>query len=196
MFTTAYDEAFALPTEESAELALRTQQVLAYETGVTSVADPLGGSWFIEALTDKMEAEISALIHRVEKMGGMVAAIEEGLIQREIAQEAYRQQQRVESGEKVVVGVNRFARPEEPKLTLYEPDPEILGRQRERLTRVKSQRDVTRVAETLRNLKEAARGTANLMPLLIECVKSYCTVGEMNGALLEIFGRFREPVKI
>ncbi|HWU38481.1 MAG TPA: methylmalonyl-CoA mutase family protein [Candidatus Acidoferrum sp.] len=196
MFTTAYDEAFALPTEESAELALRTQQILAFETGVPSVADPLGGSWFIEALTDKMEAEIAALIQRVEKMGGMVAAIEEGLIQREIAQEAYRQQQRVESGEKVVVGVNRFARPEEPKVALYEPDPQILGRQRERLARVKVQRDAGRVAETLRNLTEAARGTANLMPFLIECVKAYCTVGEMNDALLGVFGRFREPIKI
>jgi methylmalonyl-CoA mutase N-terminal domain/subunit len=196
MFTTAYDEAFALPTEESAELALRTQQVLAYETGVASVADPLGGSWFIEALTDKMEAEIAALIGRVESMGGMVAAIEEGLIQREIAQEAYRQQRRMESGERVVVGVNRFARPEEPQLSLYEPDPKILDRQRERLAHVKAQRDATRVARTLRGLKDAAQGAANLMPFLIECVKAYCTVGEMNGALLEVFGRFREPVKI
>ncbi|HYL82178.1 MAG TPA: methylmalonyl-CoA mutase family protein [Candidatus Acidoferrum sp.] len=196
MFTTAYDEAFALPTQESAELALRTQQVLAYETGVASVADPLGGSWFIEALTDRMEAEIAALIQRVEKMGGMVAAIEEGLIQREIAQEAYRQQQRVESGEKVIVGVNRFVRPEEPRLALYQPDPEILGRQRVRLAQVKAQRDAGRVEKTLRELTAAARGTANLMPFLIECVKAYCTVGEMNGVLLEVFGRFQEPVKI
>jgi methylmalonyl-CoA mutase N-terminal domain/subunit len=132
----------------------------------------------------------------VEKMGGMVAAIEEGQIQREIAQEAYRQQQRAESGEKVIVGVNRFARPEDPQFTLYEPDPQILGRQRERLSRVKAQRDATRVAKTLQDLKDAARGTTNLMLPLTECVEAYCTVGEMNNALLEIFGRFREPVKM
>lgn len=196
MFTTAYDEAFALPTEESAELALRTQQVLAFETGVPSVADPLGGSWFVEALTDRMESGIAALIDRVDSMGGMVTAIEEGVIQREIALESYRQQKRVESGEKVIVGVNRFGRPEEPKLALYEPDPGILGRQRERLSGVKAGRDASRVAESLRALKEAARGTDNLMPFLIACSEAYCTVGEMNGVLLEVFGRFREPIKL
>ncbi len=196
MFTTAYDEAFALPTEESAELALRTQQILAYETGVPSVADPLGGSWFVEALTDRMEEEIAALMQRVERMGGMVAAVEQGQIQREIAQEAYRQQQRVESGEKVVVGVNRFTREEEPALALYEPDPGILDRQRERLAGVKAHRDPARVTATLRYLEETAKGTANLMPGLIECVGAYCTVGEINGVLLKVFGRFQEPVKI
>jgi len=196
MFTTAYDEAFALPTEESAELALRTQQVLAFETGVPSVADPLGGSWFMEALTDRMEKEIAALIERVDAMGGMVGAIEEGVIQREIAREAYRQQGRVESGEKVVVGVNRFERPEEPKLVLYEPDPGILERQRERLAGVKERRDASGVEKTLRDLEAAARGTANLMPSLIACVKAYCTVGEMNGVLVGVFGRFQEPIKL
>ncbi len=196
MFTTAYDEAFALPTEESAELALRTQQVLAFETGVPSVADPLGGSWFVEALTDRMEREIAALIDRVDSMGGMVTAIEDGVIQREIARESYRQQMRVESGDKVIVGVNRFGRPEEPKLALYEPDPGILGRQRERLSEVKARRDASRVAESLRVLKEAAQGTDNLMPFLIACAEAYCTVGEMNGILLEVFGRFREPIKL
>ncbi len=196
MFTTAYDEAFALPTEESAELALRTQQVLAFETGVPSVADPLGGSWFVEALTDRMESEIAALIARVDSMGGMVTAIEDGVIQREIARESYHQQMRVESGDKVIVGVNRFGRPEEPKLALYEPDPGILGRQRERLSEVKARRDASRVGESLRVLKEAARGTDNLMPFLIACVEAYCTVGEMNGVLLEVFGRFCEPIKL
>ncbi|MHB1011560.1 MAG: acyl-CoA mutase large subunit family protein [Desulfobacteria bacterium] len=196
MFTTAYDEAFALPTEESAELALRTQQVLAFETGVPSVADPLGGSWYMETLTDRMETEIAALIERVDAMGGMVGAIEEGVIQREIAREAYRQQSRVESGEKVVVGVNRFERPEEPKLSLYEPDPGILDRQRERLAGVKARRDASRVEETLRDLEVAARGKANLMPCLIACVNAYCTVGEMNGVLVGVFGRFQEPIKL
>ena len=196
MFTCAYDEAFALPTEETAGLALRTQQVLAYETGVPAVADPLGGSWYVEALTDRMEKEIAVLIGKVDRMGGMVLAIEQGRIQREIAQEAYRQQQRVESGEKVVVGVNRFTRTEEPALALYEPDPRILERQRERLSGVKARRDAARVAEALRDLKEAAKGTANLMPCMIACVKAYCTVGEMNDMLLEVFGRFQEPVKI
>jgi methylmalonyl-CoA mutase N-terminal domain/subunit len=193
MFTCAYDEALALPTEETAELALRTQQVLAYETGVPAAVDPLGGSWYVESLTDRMEAEIAALIQRVDRMGGMVRAIEQGWIQKEIAHEAFRQQQRIEAGKKIIVGVNRFAKSEETRLTLYEPDPRIRQRQIERLARVKAQRDPARTEAALAALREAARGTANLMPFLIECVEAYCTVGEINGILVAEFGRFQEP---
>lgn len=196
MFTCAYDEAFALPTEGSAELALRTQQVLAYETGVPAVADPLGGSWYVEELTDRMEAEIVALIGKVDEQGGMVRAIEQGVIQREIAHEAYRQQQVVESGERLIVGVNRFAKKEEPRLDLYEPDPNIRTRQLERLASVKAGRDGALVETALRELREAARGTSNMMPYLIGCVRSYCTVGEINKVFLEVFGRFQEPTSI
>jgi methylmalonyl-CoA mutase, N-terminal domain len=196
VFTAAYDEAFALPTEATAELSLRTQQVLAYETGVAAVADPLGGSWYVEALTDRMEAEIAALIERVDGMGGMVRAVEQGAIQREIAHEAFRQQKLIEAGEKVVVGVNRFAKPEEPQLALYEPDPRIRDRQVARLAEVKRRRDGDQVRRTLDELRTAARGTRNLMPPLLACVKAYCTVGEMNGVLLDVFGRFQEPTSV
>jgi methylmalonyl-CoA mutase, N-terminal domain len=196
VFTAAYDEAFALPTEESAELALRTQQILAYETGVPAVADPLGGSWFVEALTDRMEADIAALVARVDAMGGMVRAVEQGVIQREIAHEAYRQQKRIEAGEKIVVGVNRFAKPEDRQLALFEPDPRIRARQLERLAEVKARRDTARVEAALERLREAARGTENVMPPLLACAKAYCTVGEMNQVFLDAFGRFQEPVSL
>jgi methylmalonyl-CoA mutase, N-terminal domain len=196
VFTAAWDEAFALPTRESAELSLRTQQVLAHETGVPAVADPLGGSWYLEALTDRMETEIAALIERIDGMGGMVRAVEQGVIQREIAQEAYRQQKRIESGEKAIVGVNRFATPEEPRLSLYEPDPAIRERQLLRLAEVKRRRDGGAVRRALEDLRAAARGTRNLVPPLVECALASCTVGEMNGVLLEVFGRFQEPAAV
>ena len=196
VFTAAYDEAFALPTPDSAELALRTQQILAYETGVPAVADPLGGSWYVESLTDRMEAEIAAVVERIDAMGGMVPAIERGVIQREIAQEAFRQQRGLESGDKVVVGVNRFARPEEPQLDLFEPDPRIRERQIERLAAVKRSRDGAAVTRALDALRRAAAGTENVMPALVDCANAYCTVGEMNAVFLDVFGRFKEPVSI
>ncbi len=196
VFTAAYDEAFALPTPATAELALRTQQILAYETGVPDVADPLGGSWYVESLTDRMEAEIAAVIDRIDRMGGMIPAVERGVIQREIAQEAFRQQQRLDSGEKAVVGVNRFAKKEEPQLDLYEPDPGIRERQVARLAEVKHRRDAAAVRATLDALKRTASSSDNVMPALIACVKAYCTVGEINDVLLDVFGRFKEPVSI
>jgi methylmalonyl-CoA mutase N-terminal domain/subunit len=196
VFTAAYDEAFALPTPSTAELALRTQQILAYETGVPSVADPLGGSWYVESLTDRMEAEIAALVERVDRMGGMIPAVERGVIQREIAQEAFRQQKRLETGEKVVVGVNQFAREEEAQLDLFEPDPLIRERQLARLADVKRRRDPAAVTRGLDALRRVASGSDNVMPTLIECVKAYCTVGEINAVFLDVFGRFKEPVSI
>jgi len=196
VFTAAYDEAFALPTPQTAELALRTQQILAYETGVPAVADPLGGSWYVESLTDRMEAEIAALIERIDGLGGMVAAIERGAIQREIAEQAYRQQRRLESGEKIVVGVNRFTKEEKPKLTLFQPDARIRERQLARLGEVKRRRDGAAVRAALDQLKRAAAGTENVVPRLMTCVKAYCTVGEMNAVFLDVFGRFKEPVSI
>jgi methylmalonyl-CoA mutase N-terminal domain/subunit len=196
VFTAAYDEAFALPTQATAELSLRTQQVLAYETGVPSVADPLGGSWYVESLTDRMEAEIAAVIERIDGMGGMVRAVEQGAIQREIAQEAFRQQKRIDSGEKVIVGVNRFAKPEEPQLALYEPDPRIRERQVARLAEVTRRRDGAAVRRALEELRAAARGTENLVPRLLACARAYCTVGEMNGVLVDVFGRFQEPQSV
>jgi len=194
MFTCAYDEAFALPTAESAELALRTQQVLAFESGVADTVDPLGGSWFVESLTDAMEAEIERVIARIDQLGGMVRCIEDGTIQREVAREAYAQQRRVEAGQQAVVGVNRFASPEPRQLSLFEADATILRRQVERLVRVRAERDAAGVQAALAHLRQAAEGTENLMGPLIAAVKARATLGEINRVLVAVFGTFREPV--
>ena len=198
VFTAAWDEAFAIPTETTAELALRTQQVLAYETGVANVADPLGGSYFIEALTDRIEREALAIIERIDRMGGMVPCIQNGLIQKEIAAEAYRHQQRIENGEQVVVGVNRFTRdePERQQLQLWELDSALGARQREELARVKARRDNSLVARTLVNLRDTARSDQSLMPAMIDAVRAYASVGEICGVLREEFGTFQEPASL
>jgi methylmalonyl-CoA mutase N-terminal domain/subunit len=195
VFTAAWDEAFAIPTDQTAELALRTQQVLAYETGVANVADPLGGSYYVEALTDRIEREALAIIDRIERAGGMVQCIQNGLIQKEIAREAYRHQQRVEAGDRVVVGVNKFSReePELRQLELYETDASLAVRQREDVARVKSARDHAQVARVLAAIRDAARGSDSLMPPIIEAVKAYASLGEICGVLREEFGTFREP---
>ncbi|MGI8872925.1 MAG: acyl-CoA mutase large subunit family protein [Egibacteraceae bacterium] len=197
IFTCAWDEALTLPSEETAELALRTQQVLAYETGVPAVADPLGGSWYVEQLTDTYESEVERLIAEIDERGGMVACIESGWVQSEISAEAYRQQRRIESGERPVVGVNVFQRDAEPlDVEYYQTAPEDIARQRERLARVRAERDDAAVDKGLRALSDGAQGGANLMPLLIDCVKAYCTVGEMTSALREVFGEFRQPLVV
>jgi methylmalonyl-CoA mutase, N-terminal domain len=198
VFTAAWDEAFAIPTETTAELALRTQQVLAYETGVANVADPLGGSYFIEALTDRIEREALAIIERIDRMGGMVPCIQNGLIQKEIAAEAYRHQQRIENGEQVVVGVNRFTRdePERQQLQLWELDSALGARQREELARVKARRDNSLVARTLVNLRDTARSDQSLMPAVIDAVRAYASIGEICGVLREEFGTFQEPASL
>jgi methylmalonyl-CoA mutase, N-terminal domain len=197
MFTAAWDEPFAIPTEQSAELALRTQQILAYETGAANVADPLGGSYYVEALTDRIEREALSIIERLQTLGGMVHCIETGIIQREIAAEAYRHQTRIESGELAVVGVNRFTRPEpERQLELYQADPATAARQCEKLARVRAWRDNGRVRTTLGNLREAARASENLMPHIGAAVRAYASVGEICGVLREEFGTFKEPVDL
>ncbi|MGA2410546.1 MAG: methylmalonyl-CoA mutase family protein [Candidatus Binataceae bacterium] len=195
VFTAAWDEAFAIPTEQTAELALRTQQILAYETGVANTADPLGGSYYVEALTDKIEQEARAIIERIDRMGGMVPCIQSGLIQKEIASEAYRHERLIESGELVVVGVNKFTReePERRQLELWELDPSVGSRQREDLARVKQSRDKDRVAHTLAALRECARGAENLMAPITQAVKAYASVGEICGVLREEFGTYQEP---
>jgi methylmalonyl-CoA mutase N-terminal domain/subunit len=198
VFTAAWDEAFAIPTEQTAELALRTQQVLAYETGVANVADPLGGSYFIEALTDRIEREALAIIERIDRMGGMVPCIQSGLIQKEVAAEAYRHQQRIENGEQVVVGVNKFTReePERRQLELWELDPTLGARQREELGRIKAHRDNSLVASTLDKLRDTARSDRSLMPAILDAVRAYASIGEICGVLREEFGTFQEPASI
>ena len=194
MFTAAWDEPFAIPTEETTTFALRTQQILAYETGVTRTVDPLGGSYYVEALTDAMEKSITRIMAEVEELGGMVKAIEAGHIQRMIADEAYRQYQEVASGRRVVVGVNRFQTDEPPSdVKGYELDEQGRARQLERLAKVKRERDDSKVRASLNAIREAAAGDDNLMPIVIEAVSNYCTVGEIVSALKDVWGVFQEP---
>ncbi|MCV7385815.1 methylmalonyl-CoA mutase family protein [Mycolicibacter longobardus] len=195
MFTAAWDEPFALPSEESATLALRTQQILAYETGVTRVADPLGGSYFVEALTDATEERIIEIMADLENHGGMVRAIEDGYLQGLIADEAFKIHHEIESGSRPVVGVNKFTSDEPPpEIATYELDAEGRDVQLKRLARVKAERNADDVAAKLAALSRAAEGDANLMHPLIDCANAYCTVGEMVSALKNVWGEFQQPV--
>lgn len=188
------DEALGLPTEESAALALRTQQVLANESGVADTADPLGGSYYVEHLTDAIEAQAWEYVERIDAMGGAVAAVEAGFQRGEIEEAAYRHFQMVESGERVVVGVNAFASDAEQRIALQTIPPEAAERQIARLERVRRERDASASDASLRRLAEAARSPGeNMMPPILECVESYATLGEICGALREEFGVFHPP---
>lgn len=196
LHTNARDEALALPTEEAALLALRTQQVLAYETGVADVVDPLGGSYYVEWLTDRVEEEVRGYLERIESVGGMLRGLETGWVQREIAESAYREQQRVEAGEQVVVGVNRFASPGASPIPVLKVDPRVAERQKQRLREVRARRDSREVLDSLRELRGAASRGENLMPALYRCVRAYATVGEMCDVLREVFGVYRPSVAV
>jgi methylmalonyl-CoA mutase, N-terminal domain len=187
--TNGFDEALALPTERSAHIALRTQQILANEAGGTDTADPLGGAFFIEALTRELEERAEALIERVDELGGAVAAIEAGFVQDEIEQSAFRWQQEVESGERVIVGVNRFAEGEEP-IELHRLDPEIERRQLERTARVRAERDGAAAEAALAEVRRVAGAAENLLPPMREALAAYCTVGEICGVLRDEFGTY------
>jgi len=191
LHTNALDEALALPTEAAALLALRTQQVLAYESGVTETADPLGGSYFLERLTRDMEQASYDYFRRIDEMGGMVAAIERGFPQREIAQASYEYQRAVESREKIVVGVNAYAG-EQALPEILSIDSSAHERQVEKLRQLRSRRDASRTQAALDALEQAARGNANLMPPILDCVRAYCTVGEICNRLREVFGVYQE----
>ncbi|MGA9288793.1 MAG: methylmalonyl-CoA mutase family protein [Anaerobacillus sp.] len=190
LHTNAKDEALALPTEDSARIALRTQQIIANEIGVTDTVDPLGGSYYIEELTDQLEAYVFDYIQKIDDMGGAVSAVEQGYMQREIHQAAYETQKKIESGEEVVVGMNKYQLQDEPKPELHRIDPELQRKQVEKLEALRSSRDQNRVSARLEELKDGARGNKNLMPLIIECVRDYCTVGEICGVLREEFGEY------
>ncbi len=197
MFTAAYDEAYALPTEESAILALRTQQILADETGVANTIDPLAGSYYVEALTDKMEAAIVATMAEVDRLGGMVHCVENGTIQRMIADEAYRSEQAIASGEQAVVGVNRYQSQEAGHLHLHAYDSSILERQRDRLREVRRRRDGNAVRQYLSDLRAACRELEKpLMPYIVDAVRAYATVGEITSTMKDVFGVFQEPIVI
>jgi methylmalonyl-CoA mutase N-terminal domain/subunit len=191
LHTNSLDEAFSLPTEFAATLALRTQQIIAHETGVTGTADPLGGSYFLETLTNQIEAGAREYIRTIDEMGGMVAAIDRGYPQREIAEASYRYQLAVDRKEKIVVGVNEFAGNEKP-IEILQIDDSVGARQAERLRALRAERSGDEVARRLTALRAAARGDANLMPHIYEAVKSYATVGEICAALRDVFGAYTE----
>ncbi|MDY6907562.1 MAG: methylmalonyl-CoA mutase family protein [Chloroflexota bacterium] len=192
LHTNSRDEAYATPSEEAVTLALRTQQVLAYESGVADTVDPLAGSYLVESLTSTIEEEARAYIDRIDGLGGALAAIEQGFPQREIQESSYRYQQDIESQKKVIVGVNMFVSPF-PKMTgLLRVDPEVARRQRERLERVKRERDQARVSAALGRLEEVAKGGDNTVPAILDCVEAYATIGEMCGVLRRVFGEQKE----
>jgi methylmalonyl-CoA mutase N-terminal domain/subunit len=193
LHTNSLDETLALPSEQAVMVALRTQQILAEESGVTNVVDPLGGSWAIEALTDRMEHEARAYIERIDAMGGMLKAIDAGYPQREIADAAYAYQQQLDRGEKVVVGVNRYHVPEERPPDLLRVPLEVETRQADRVRRVKRERDGAAARASLKRVREAAGSGENLMPPLIAAVKALCTVGEIADVYREVFGQYRDP---
>jgi methylmalonyl-CoA mutase, N-terminal domain len=194
LHTNSYDETWALPTEEAVTLALRTQQIIAEETGVASTVDPLGGSYFVEALTDRMEAEAWRLIRKVDELGGMVGALEAGFPQQEIADSAYRTQLQEDSGERVVVGVNRHVQPDEQPIAYLKLDEAIEREQVERVRAIKADRNQAEVARQLRRIADACQSGQNLMPILVEAVKAHVSLGEIADVYRETFGRYREPI--
>ena len=194
LHTNGKDEAMSLPTEAAAQLALRTQQILAHESGLTDVADPLGGSWYLEKLTSRLEEEAESYLERIRSMGGMVPAIENGFIQREIQDSAHRLQRTLESGERVVVGVNRFRDEEPADIELLRVDPETRERQIAELSRHRARRDRDRWERSVERLTRMARGRENLMAAIIEGIEAGATVGEMSAAMGEVFGEYREQV--
>jgi len=191
LHTNSMDEALALPSDKSVRIALRTQQVLACESGVTHTVDPLGGSYLIEHLTDELERKAAEYIAKIDEMGGMVKAIEEGYVQREIHDSAYQYQLQVEKGEEIVVGVNRFEIQEEPHDNLLTVDPEVGKKQVERLEALKRRRDNDFVTRALGKLGDAARGQDNLMPPILEAVRGYASLGEVSDTLRGVFGEYR-----
>ena len=186
------DEALALPTEESVQLSLRTQQVLAHESGVTDTVDPLAGSYYVESLTDRLEAEAFKHIERIDELGGAIAALEDGYQTGEIHESAYIHQQAVEREERIVVGVNKYQAPTPPIAKVQSIDPEQTRAQLERLARVRRERDGSEVQASLKRLEEVARGSENTVPAILECVEAYATVGEIADVFRGIFGEQRE----
>jgi methylmalonyl-CoA mutase, N-terminal domain len=195
LHTNSMDEALWLPTEKSVQVALRTQQIIAYESGVADTVDPLAGSYYIESLTDEIERRAGEYIRKIDGMGGALAAVENGYIQEEILHSACAAQQAVESGEQVVVGVNKFRVEDNLDIDSMKVDPSVERSQRERLSALRKRRDGARIAALLDQLESAARGTGNLMPLFIECVEEDVTLGEICGVLRTVWGEYR-PVKL
>jgi len=193
LHTNSFDEALALPTEDAVRLALRTQQVIAHETGVVNAIDPLGGSYHVEDLTNKIEAEAYDYFHRIEKLGGVIEAIKQNFFQREIAEASFRYQSEVEAKQRIVVGVNRYELEDEPELELHRIDPTLEGKQIERVQALRARRDAGAAERELARLKEAAaRDDVNLMPVLVDAARAHVTMGEMCDAFRSVWGVWRE----
>ena len=192
LHTNSKDEALAIPTQEAVRLALRTQQIIAHESGVVNTVDPLGGSYAIEALTDQMEKEAGDYIRKIEDAGGMLAAIESGWVQGQIHESAYKYQQSIETKERIIVGVNEFRADEKQNIPIHAGDPAVEAAQIENLQHVRATRDAAAARAAVDRLENAAKGTANLMPYLVEAVEAYATVGEISDAFRRVYGEHRE----
>jgi len=195
LHTNSMDEALGLPTEKAVQIALRTQQIIAYENGVADVIDPLGGSYFIENLTDRLENEAREYIQTIDNLGGALAALEKGFQQKEIQEASYRYQREIEEKERIIVGVNEFKTPDEP-VELLKLDPTIGQRQVEKLRKLRANRDNAAVEALLKKLEQTAQGTDNLLPVILECVENRVTLGEISHALRRVWGEHRETVVI
>ncbi len=196
LHTNSRDEALALPTEDSVKIALRTQQIVAYESGVTNTIDPLAGSYYVESLTNQIEKEAEEYINRVDSMGGMISAIEAGYIQSEIQKSAYRFQQEIERGERIIVGVNKFQEKDEQKNELLKIDEKVQRNQIAFLKKIRAERNNDDVKLKLSALKKAAEGNENLIPFILEAVRTYASIGEISNTLRDVFGEYREHVTI
>jgi methylmalonyl-CoA mutase N-terminal domain/subunit len=192
LHTNSFDEALALPTEEAVRVALRTQQIIAHETGVVNTADPLGGSYFVEALTDKMEAAAYEYFAKIDELGGMIAAVEQNYPQREIADASYQYQCEVDEGQRIIVGVNGYTVGDEPPLEILKIAPELERKQIGRVQAVRTSRDAEAVEGALTTLREAAAGDQNLMDPLLECARVHCSEGEIVESLQRVFGTYTE----
>jgi methylmalonyl-CoA mutase N-terminal domain/subunit len=196
LHTNSMDEALALPSEHSVTIALRTQQIIAEESGVTNTVDPLGGSFFVEAQTDRMEKEAYEYFSRIQEFGGVIPSIERGFFQSEISDAAYRYQREIDKGIRKIVGVNAYAEKKPLSVPILRMDPNGYDKQVARLNEVRKTRDNGRVGQTLDKLRIACEGTENTMPYIMECVHAYCTLGEIVGVMTKVFGKYEEPSMI
>jgi methylmalonyl-CoA mutase N-terminal domain/subunit len=194
LHTNSMDEALALPTEEAVQVALRTQQLIAHESGVADTVDPLAGSYFVETLTDQLEEKAQAYIAKIDELGGALPAIEQGYVQREIQEAAYRYQREIERDERIVVGMNQFTVDEDTRPKILRVDERVAQRQQERLTALRNQRDQTIVEQALTDLENAANSTGNLMPYILAAVEAYATTGEICHTLRRVWGEYQPPV--
>jgi methylmalonyl-CoA mutase N-terminal domain/subunit len=192
LHTNSFDEALSLPSERAVQVALRTQQIIAEESGCADVVDPLGGSYFVESLTGEIEKRVQAYLEEIDRMGGSLKAIEKGYIQQEIANSAYEHQKAVDSGDQVIVGVNKYTTQEPHGAELLDLGKDLEARQMERLRKLKAERDGQRVTQVLSKVRSVAQSSENIMPVMIEAVQAYATLGEISDALRQAFGEYRE----